>query len=511
MFAETVQSRGISDFGFRISDFKRPKSIRNPQSAIRNFRRPAITLTEVLISLGILTIGLLGVAALFPVGSYYMQKGEIADRASAIAQAAFNDAIARGMLNPKFWWAYAFNIDTVSTPPKWQANRFDKPVTSAMQQSMGQLKNLYSAPLGGVPNPSGPDEVPINKTGQQALNQEFGSVYVIDPIGASSSAITNGSPSVTFPNQDQAWGIFPFMVQQGWSIFVNNPAYLANASWNPWRMNSPMIRVTLPVPNPAGTNPVNVPMTRPIADQLFSTHDDLAMDIPAQASKPSTQRWEAVDTDGDGKPDLPLARQSRGDYSWLITVSAPSIMARNALANPDFNSYDYDVSVVVFYKRTADVVDDNQSIGDSRDDTSQGETMVSAQVKSTGLSGGELLLTANGAAPDPFNKLKAGEWIFICGPHPQSTDARPMFFAQWYRILSVDRDIQPGDVLGPAATPMKQRYVSLRGPQWPWQPWGNVYSYSALSNDLCAVITPGAVAVHKKSIHLEGNSAWGVQ
>ena len=60
----------------------------------------AITLTEVLISLGILTIGLLGVAALFPVGSYYMQKGEIADRGSAIAQAAFNDLIARGMLNP---------------------------------------------------------------------------------------------------------------------------------------------------------------------------------------------------------------------------------------------------------------------------------------------------------------------------------------------------------------------------------------------------------------------------
>ena len=44
--------------------------------------------------MGILTIGLLGVAAIFPVGSFYMQKGDIADRGSAIAQAAFNETIS---------------------------------------------------------------------------------------------------------------------------------------------------------------------------------------------------------------------------------------------------------------------------------------------------------------------------------------------------------------------------------------------------------------------------------
>src|SRR5262245_49081304 len=62
--------------------------------------RSAITLTEVLISLGILAIGLLGVAALFPVGAYYMQKGEVSDNGSAVAQAVFNEVMARGILNP---------------------------------------------------------------------------------------------------------------------------------------------------------------------------------------------------------------------------------------------------------------------------------------------------------------------------------------------------------------------------------------------------------------------------
>ena len=54
--------------------------------------RLGISLTEVLIAMGILTVGLLGVASIFPVASFYMQKGDVADRGSAIAQAAFNEA-----------------------------------------------------------------------------------------------------------------------------------------------------------------------------------------------------------------------------------------------------------------------------------------------------------------------------------------------------------------------------------------------------------------------------------
>ena len=62
-------------------------------------RLAGISLTEVLIAMGILTVGLLGVAAIFPVASFYMQKGDVADRGSAIAQAAFNEVVRpRGTL-----------------------------------------------------------------------------------------------------------------------------------------------------------------------------------------------------------------------------------------------------------------------------------------------------------------------------------------------------------------------------------------------------------------------------
>ena len=41
---------------------------RNPKS------RRGISLTEVLIAMGIMTVGLLGVASVFPVGGWYMQR-----------------------------------------------------------------------------------------------------------------------------------------------------------------------------------------------------------------------------------------------------------------------------------------------------------------------------------------------------------------------------------------------------------------------------------------------------
>ncbi len=77
-----------------------PSAFRLPPSPFR----PGLSLTEVLIAMGILTLGLLGVASVFPVGGYYMQQAEIKDHASAIAQSVMSDIMARGMLNPRSWY-----------------------------------------------------------------------------------------------------------------------------------------------------------------------------------------------------------------------------------------------------------------------------------------------------------------------------------------------------------------------------------------------------------------------
>ncbi|MBN1854791.1 MAG: prepilin-type N-terminal cleavage/methylation domain-containing protein [Pirellulales bacterium] len=66
-------------------------------------RRLGISLTELLISMFILLIGLLGVAAMFPVGSHYIVRSERFDRAATIGHAAAADMAARGYLRREEW------------------------------------------------------------------------------------------------------------------------------------------------------------------------------------------------------------------------------------------------------------------------------------------------------------------------------------------------------------------------------------------------------------------------
>ena len=65
-----------------------------------------VTLIEVLIAMGVLTIGLLSVASLFTVGAFYVRQGEVQDRARVIAEEAFNDIIAYRMLDTPKWIMY---------------------------------------------------------------------------------------------------------------------------------------------------------------------------------------------------------------------------------------------------------------------------------------------------------------------------------------------------------------------------------------------------------------------
>lgn len=75
------------------------RRILHPEPVRSNVRPPrsGITLIEVLVSLFVLTIGILGVIAALPIGSYSLNKAKIADRAGACAQAALADTRIRGL------------------------------------------------------------------------------------------------------------------------------------------------------------------------------------------------------------------------------------------------------------------------------------------------------------------------------------------------------------------------------------------------------------------------------
>jgi hypothetical protein len=144
--------------------------------------RRGISLMEVLISMFILLVGLMGVASIFPVGNHYAGKGEAYDRGSALADAAFAELKTREILNPN-QWIYP-DATPVMTNDAFTMTPFP---------------------------PGGSDDGP-------------GQAFVIDPIGAATIA-TNNFPETAAGNPWQA-----------------GTALLPSLSGNEW----PIRRVTLP-------------------------------------------------------------------------------------------------------------------------------------------------------------------------------------------------------------------------------------------------------------------------
>jgi hypothetical protein len=65
--------------------------------------RRGITLTEVLISMFVLLIGLMGVGAMIPAGRYEIMQGVKADYAAMVGREAYRDMKVRGFLDPTNW------------------------------------------------------------------------------------------------------------------------------------------------------------------------------------------------------------------------------------------------------------------------------------------------------------------------------------------------------------------------------------------------------------------------
>jgi hypothetical protein len=343
---------------------------------------------------------------------------------------------------------------------------------------------------------------PAALTNHALIVQQFGSAFIIDPIGVAVMAVPGGL--------DARWNpIASAFPATGHDLLLGPFSY--SADWKPWGSVWPVRRATFQHPTH------RYQMERIAAEHYFRGNDDLTTDLPDRDDRPASQNWD-IDKNG-----TPLARQWKGDYTWLVTVLPTSNRALEGIGgNPE--GFAYDVSVVVFYKRVLpeDAVTVGELISTSpvpggqlkafRDTMGDQERAVRAGIVSTGLNGGELLLTdlADNPSKSPFDGLKVGQWIMLCGPHPNSNvnlspTGEPRFALNWYQVLSIDTEgtgIQGFDQ-------KLNRVVAVRGSQWPWQPNRNA---GHLSNNLCVAICRGAVAVHTKTIRLEGpsGSAFGI-
>ncbi|MCA9259287.1 MAG: hypothetical protein KDA61_08815, partial [Planctomycetales bacterium] len=257
----------------------------------RQSHRAGISLIEVLISMFVLLFGLMGVAVIFPVGNHFAARGETADRATVVADAAFAELQTRGLLKPDLW--YSANGGSMNRLIRSSDGNFDTSI--------------------------------------------WGRAFVIDPIGSRLGWENSMAQVDVFPRYsmiDQRAGQLPISPNKaGWRI--------ADTRW-------PLRRLTFMTTNPMNGSYEAMPVSA--AETVFKLRDDLSIALPKDRDKPGVQSYLA----SPQYPNVPLQRISTGSFSWIATVAPPSNAALEGMqpSDPRHGDFLYEVSVAVMKQRT---------------------------------------------------------------------------------------------------------------------------------------------------------------
>ncbi len=294
--------------------------VSSPQSPVPSPRlRRGLSLTEVLISMGILTLGLLGVASVFPVGSFYMQKAETSDKASAIAQSVMSEIMARGMLNPWAWYVmvpYPQPSTNTLTSPNAFFSGIDGKYAPITQPDSGMSVATFARPFAEALTEGLKRNIDV-----AVLAKQFGHAFVIDPMFAAAAA-SNGSSK---------WNVtgyaFPATAYQTIPL-SSGGKYYNTRGWDPWRTTGNILSAsdkTWPIRRVTFQQASGWALDKTMAESLFRGNDDLATDLPPRDDRPAAQKWDTWNS-------APLARQWTGDYSWIVSVVPSTNAARDGMA-----------------------------------------------------------------------------------------------------------------------------------------------------------------------------------
>ena len=206
-------------------------------------------------------------AAIFPVGGYYMQKATIADNGSAIAQAVMNDIVARGMLNPRTWRV----MTAVSRCTG--ACRATYCFRPTRRRIVASLLARWAPTLGEA------IFQPAAMSDRTRIVQQFGSAFVIDPIGVAVMAFPGNYDTRTWNTIASAFPatahdmLGPFSALRTRLEVVGQPSGRCGVS----RFNSPNSRYQ---------------MDEVAANHYFRGSDDLATELPDRDDRPAAQNWD---------------------------------------------------------------------------------------------------------------------------------------------------------------------------------------------------------------------------
>lgn len=253
-------------------------------------RRVGISLLEVLISIGVVSIGLTGLAFLIPVAHHQAQSGAQNDRKGNVGKRAYREFIVREMARPEHW-------------RRWDVSN---------QNYFGPILNdqFFSRAVLLPDDPSIQDN--LKTPGLRRLP------VCLDPRAyAAVEALTSTTLIMPLIPAVNTTSFNSITTRDGLLELISSfPAAIAPTAGLPW-----MTRVTL---TPAGLESSALPvMTSAQTDQIFVLQDELDFLAPSDVSLGPVQKT-IRDRSGASNASLNsgaiISRASNGHFSWFATL-----------------------------------------------------------------------------------------------------------------------------------------------------------------------------------------------
>lgn len=434
--------------------------------------RRGISLTEVLIAMFIMLIGLLGLAALVPVGSSYLGTANTYDRSSALGRAAFRDLQVRDYLDESKWLTSDGRQLYQGVSP-WVESRTGEQIKSPVSRGM----SFCIDPLFVAFNPSGGARV-----------------------GAFPAPLDNDPPI------DDGMGNTIPQPRMFRGTLAARPAQPGDASF-----------------------PFPPPMPYALADRIFRSRDDVTFGIPdgtpdARPIASADQQTGARLSTGDYSWLFTITpkrerSQLRQGVDFHMTASGPVPVAP---AEP----HEFVITAVTFRKRLLDIP--AQAVA-GRVGIPPTERMVYCDLVNGDASTDVRLRlpTTAGKNDNPnspklsdFPPVSAGDWLMLCAwvgipPGDIPVDHLPPTF-RWYRVSAASQLEPLIDSMSGLATDWVQN-VSLDGPDLGDTTQGLYYPYFPFDahcnlpvKSIHACLFTGVVGVFEKTVTLD-TSSFGVR
>jgi hypothetical protein len=396
-------------------------------------RRPGVSLLEIMISIGVVGIGLIGVASLIPLAHYKATEGVREDRKAIFGKRAYREFFIQGFDRPGSMVGFPQN----PVKPYW------------VQLSPIDPYLAYRYPPG----------VPQFPTGYGDLKNQS---YCLDPVWVAARNELSGVVSNQFPDEAPAEIQVPRMTVRQQNL----------ARFYEWRYHQMLAQGALPpVAHNAASGETQAmfnnlrPLSLTQANEIFGLRDDIVVQTienplegayaPAAplAGAPNASTQRQFLREGVGNSIIGTKQVTSGSFSWMATLTPEVAVNFSSPPATPYTSNVYQLSIVVFHQRDVS--------GRFREE-------VTAQVdpnNSLMLAGTKQIaiaeLTPSAIVPENVGvrHIRQGDWIALMqNPLPTSVPPLPNYTRlRWYQVVAADELDHDLDI---------DRELTLSGPDW---------------------------------------------